>query len=70
MKFTDNEIIVGSHVYHQGVEANGIVIGWDSNKKNPFKVMFPWAKYCNILHGEWVEKPRQKGTKWQWCSED
>jgi hypothetical protein len=70
MKFTHDEIIVGSHVYHQDVEANGIVVDYDGTKRNQFKVHFPWAKYCTILHGDWVEKPRQRGTKWQWCSRE
>ena len=40
-------IMIGSHVYHIGIQANG-----------------------SVLHGSWVDKPKERGTKWQWCSED
>lgn len=69
MKFINDNLSCGDHVYHQSVEANGIVADYDENKKNPYKVRFPWAKYCDVLHGEWRERG-SKGTKWQWCSAD
>jgi hypothetical protein len=68
-----------SRVYHTGVRANGVVIdhvplivnqdGDHVKNYEPYKVRFFWAKYCDIMHGDWNERMRT-GTKWQWCSGD
>ena len=57
---------IDSRVYHKGIKANGVVVDIDATKRNQYKVRFFWAKYCDVLHGEWKERMRT-GTKWQWC---
>jgi len=61
---------VGDRVYQVEKRANGKIVEIDNNKqRDKYKVVFFWAKYCDIKHGNYrgVEYPERK---WQWCSED
>lgn len=59
-----------SRVYHTGLRANGIITEVDETKlKDKYKVHFFWAKYVEVLHGDWSDRTG-RGTKWQWCSAD
>lgn len=60
---------IGDHVYHIGVEANGIIREVDNTKRDPNRVEFQWAKYCNVKHGAWRGMKRAD-RKWQWCSDN
>jgi hypothetical protein len=60
---------LGDRVYHTGINANGYIADIDNTKQNPYKVVFFWAKYCDVLHGAWRGE-RRSDRKWQWCSAD
>jgi hypothetical protein len=63
-------IDIGDHVYHTEVEANGIVTEIDENKKkDKYKVVFQWAKYCEAKHGAWRGMKRAD-RKWQYAREE
>ena len=61
---------VNDRVYHKRIRANGIIVEIDESKeRDKYKVVFLWAKYCDIKHGSYrgFKYPERK---WQWCSED
>jgi len=60
---------VGEFVYHTGVEANGIIHEVDETKRDPYRLVFPWAKYCEIKHGAY-RGMRRPDRKWMWCRDN
>jgi hypothetical protein len=64
-------INVMDRVYHKGIHANGIVTEVDNSKqRDKYKVVFHWAKYCDVKNGSWSDRVSSTARKWQWCSED